>query len=292
MGSVGAGVRVVKGEEVTEYYHMGVVCSLINDDLALPLDVEMLRPGACLAGRQEGEVAAAKRLLERVLRDYGRLIDAISGDAIYLEAPFFNFCLDHKKHVLATLKDNNPALLADAEGVFTLISPVSWQQPGRVVQCWDAEDFTTNPNMAKPIRVVHTEETITCRQRIAGQWVEANGVSNQWWATTIPQALLGPRHTARAGHRRWDIDDKLFNTLVNDWHVNHCFKHDLTAILNFILTLFIAFVLVQALYHRNLKPSVRAIFSTLISITAELHASLAATHVQAPWVHPHAPRPP
>ncbi len=46
----------VDGEKVTEYYHQGAVCHLIGQDLALVLDVELLRPG-------EGEETAAKRLL-------------------------------------------------------------------------------------------------------------------------------------------------------------------------------------------------------------------------------------
>ena len=63
-----------KKRKVTEYYHRGVVCHLIGFDLALPLDVEMIRPG-------EDEVGAAKRLLERVFRDYARFFDAVVGDA-------------------------------------------------------------------------------------------------------------------------------------------------------------------------------------------------------------------
>jgi hypothetical protein len=39
-------------EEVVEYYHLGVVCHLIEHRLAVPLDVELLRPG-------EGEEMAA-----------------------------------------------------------------------------------------------------------------------------------------------------------------------------------------------------------------------------------------
>ena len=48
----------VNGETVTEYYHRGAVCHLIAQDLALVLDVELLRPG-------EGEETAAKRLLSQ-----------------------------------------------------------------------------------------------------------------------------------------------------------------------------------------------------------------------------------
>lgn len=62
--------------------------------------------------------------------------------------------------------------------------------------------------------------------------------------------------------------------LYNDWALNHCFKHDPRAIVNFVLTLFIAFVLVQSFYRRNLKPQARALFGTLIAIADELYVSL------------------
>jgi hypothetical protein len=73
----------VKGEEVVESYHRGVVFSLVGFRTAVPLDVEMLRPG-------EGELTAAQRLLPRVAKSYGRPFDAVLGDALYFNAPFFN----------------------------------------------------------------------------------------------------------------------------------------------------------------------------------------------------------
>jgi hypothetical protein len=45
---------------------------LIGQDLAIPLDVELQRPG-------EGEIPAAKRLLERVFANYRRYFDAVVG---------------------------------------------------------------------------------------------------------------------------------------------------------------------------------------------------------------------
>ena len=53
-----------------EYYHRGVVFYLAGFPIAMPLDVEMIRPG-------EDEVAAARRLLLRVLKPYGRFFDVI-----------------------------------------------------------------------------------------------------------------------------------------------------------------------------------------------------------------------
>lgn len=265
----------VKDEEVIEYYHQGVVCHLIGFDLALPLDVEMIRPG-------EGEVVAARRLLERVFAAYGRFFDAVVGDAIYLEGPLFDFCRDHGKDVVAVLKENNPALLADARAIFAMQTPVVVHEGRRTIQVWDTEGFRSSETIAVPLRVLHTEETETKRERIAGQWVTTTKTSRWFWATTLSQRRCPSTVLRQAGHGRWDIENDNFNTLRRDGALNHCFKHDAVAIVNFLLTLFIAFVLVQAFYFRNLKAPVRRIFSTLIAITDELHAELAAAKTHPP----------
>lgn len=173
---------------VTEYVHRGVVCHLIGFDLPAPIDVELLRPG-------EGEAPAAMRLLRRVFAAHPRLFDAVVADGLYLEAPFVNFCLDHNKHVVTTLKGDRRALLQDAQGLFSNMDSGLWNDPHRTVRFWDADGFTS------------------------------------------------------------------------------------TAILNFILTLFIAFLLLQTFYLRNLKPPLRHRF-TLIAITRQLYTALPATPIR------------
>ena len=102
-----------------EYYHRGVVCHLIGFELAVPLDAELIGPG-------EGEVPAAMRLLERVFRNYGRFFDGVVADALYLESPFFNFCLDRDKEIIAVLQGNHRSLFQDAEGLFREMTPKIW----------------------------------------------------------------------------------------------------------------------------------------------------------------------
>ena len=106
----------VKGEEVIEYYHRGVVFYLAGFPMAMPLDVEIIRPG-------EDEMAAAGRLLLRFLKPYGRLFDLILTDALYFEAPFLNFCTDHGKHVITVRKDEKRLLFQDAKGLFSQSDP-------------------------------------------------------------------------------------------------------------------------------------------------------------------------
>ena len=101
--------------------------------------------------------------------------------------------------------------------------------------------------------------------------------------TTLPAARLSTRLLWQIGHRRWEIENDLFHTLATYGSLDHCFKHEPTAILNFILTLFIAFVLLQSFYRGNLKPQ-RRTHLTLIGLAQELYFTLTALESFAPWL--------
>lgn len=274
---------MVKGEEVIQYYHRAVSGHLIGQEIALPLDLELVRPG-------EGETAATRRMLERVIRSYGRFFDGVVGDALYLEAPTFNFCLEHHKHVIAVLKKEDSVLLNDARGLIAQSAPVRWEVPGRQIRCWDLEGFNTFAGVSAPIRVLHTEETITRRRRVAGQWKDETTTERWYWATTVPCSVEPNRSLWKVAHGRWDIENDQFNTLSTHWSMDHCFKHDPVAIVNFILTLFIAYVLMQSFYLRNLKPPMRRKL-TLIALASELYLGVLQPADPAPWVARAGPAP-
>ena len=265
----------VDGQPVTEYYHQGVVCHLIGQSLALVLDVELLRPG-------EGEETAAKRLLERVFAHYPRFFDIVVGDALYFDAPFINFCLDRHKHVIVTAKGDQRLLLRDAQGLFCQQPPGCWvdKKARRTVRYWDEEGFTSCEGVKRSLRVLRTEETVGHRERIAGQWHETNETTMWSWATTLSKNQMSMRGLWRCGHGRWDIENDCFNTLATHWGWNHCFKHAATAIVNFLLTSFIVYALLQSFWLRNLKPALRTGL-TLIGLARELDRGLVGC--PAPW---------
>jgi len=265
----------VQGEDIVEYYHQGVVCHLIGHQLAVPLDVELLRPG-------EGEETAAKRLLARVFTNYPRYFDVVCGDALYFDAPFINFCLDHHKHAVVVVKGDQRLLLQDAQGIFAQKPAQVWQECRRTVQYWDADGFTTAEGVKQPLRVVHTVETERRRERIAGAWRVKEETSVWYWAATVPQRQLSTRLLWQAGHQRWDVENDCFNTLSMHWGLDHCFKHAPAAIVNFVLTLFLAYVLLQCFWLRNVKVPLRKRIGTLLGLAEELRRSLGAA-VRAPW---------
>lgn len=265
----------VNGEEVVEYYHQGVVCHLIEHSLAVPLDVELLRPG-------EGEETATKRLLDRVFANYARYFDVVCGDALYFDAPFINFCLDHHKHAVVVVKGEHRLLLQDAQGLFSQQPAQIGQDGHRTVQYWDAEGFTTAEGVKQPLRVVHTVETVRRRERVAGTWREKEETSSWYWAATLSKRQLSTRRVWQAGHGRWDVENDCFNTLSMHWGLDHCFKHGAKAIVNFVLTLFLVYVLLQCFWQRNVKAALRKKIKTLLGLADELRRSLGA-FVPAPW---------
>ena len=244
----------VKGESVTEYYHQAAVCQLIGQDLALVLDLELLRPG-------EGEETAAKRLLERVFANYPRFFDIVVADALYLDAPFINFCRDRHKHVIVTAKGDHRLLLQDARGLFAALEPGRFgDRRGNVrrdVRYWDEEGFTSCEGVKEPLRVLRTEETVRRRERIGGEWVETEETTTWSWATTLTKGQFSTRGLWLSGHDRWDIENNGFNVLSTHWGLDHCFKHTAAAIVNFLLTAFIVYAILQSFWQRDLKPASR-----------------------------------
>jgi len=206
----------------------------------------------------------------------------VCGDALYFDAPFINFCREHGKHARVVVKGEQRLLLQDAQGLFAQQPAQTWQERRGTVQYWDAEGFTTCEGVKQPLRVVHTVETARRRERVAGAWREKEETAVWYWATTLTRRQLSTRRVWQAGHGRWDVENDCFNTLSMHWGLDHCFKHDPAAIVNFVLTLFLVYVLLQCFWQRNLKAPLRAAIGTLLGLGEEMRRSLGA-EVRAPW---------
>jgi hypothetical protein len=252
----------------TQYYHRHVTALLLAGEYPIFLDAEPLRAG-------EDEVAAALRLLERLLEHYPRAFDVVLGDALYTDVRLYKFLLSRGKDVMTVLKGNHPDLLADARGLMQIHQPQVSTHGTTTRQLWDFEGLSTWPQLQKPIRVVCSVETTRQRRQKDHQW--ETSVSQWLWATTCSRHRLATAGAASLGHRRWDIENEGFNETVNRWHADHLYKHHPTAIQVFWLLTMLAFNLFYTFVHRNLKPEYRRRHSALHvarSIAAELYHAL------------------
>jgi len=248
--------RTIKTErgDRTQYYHRQVTLLLVpgapprRPPLRLLLDQEPQRAG-------EDEVAAALRLLGRVIPAYPRAFDLVLADGLYATAPFFNFLLAHRKHALAVLKDERRNLFQDVAGLFDYVPPQPGSYGSRQCLWWDFPDRTSWPQVDAPVRVVRSLETYSVRRQLDGTRCS---LSSEWiWVTTLPLQQVPTARVVVLGHQRWDIENHGFNELVNGWHADHVFKHEPQAMECFLLMAFLAVNIFQAFFSLNLKPQLR-----------------------------------
>lgn len=237
-----------------QYYHRQVVLMLVAGErtgkpaLRLLLDLEPQRLG-------EDEVAAALRLLERVLARYPRAFDVVLADGLYAQAPFFNFLLGRRKHALVVLKDPRRDLYQDAFGVFQLVAPQTGQFRSRDCQWQDVKDLRSWPQVQVPVRVVRSQERYSQRCQLTQQRVT---LSTEWiWVTTLAAIQASTARIVQLGHQRWDIENYGFNEIVTHWNCDHVYRHQPNAIVAFLLTAFLAYNLFHAFLLLNLKPQRR-----------------------------------
>jgi hypothetical protein len=237
-----------------QYYHRQVTLLLVTgappgrQPLRMPLDHEPQLP-------KEDEVATATRLLERVLERYPHAFDLVLADALYNQAPFFNFLLEHRKHALVVLKDERRNIYQDAAGLFDSVPPVQGTFRSRNCLWWDFPDLVSWPEVKAPLRVIRSLETYSVRRQLDKK--DEPQTSDWVWVTTLPAAQVPVERAVGFGHQRWDIENHGFNELVNGWHADHVLKHDAAAIECFLLMTFLAFILFHAFLYLNVKPSLR-----------------------------------
>jgi len=262
----------------TEYYHRVAVCFLIDCLIPLLLDVEMVRPG-------EGELAAGRRLLRRVLKNHPRLFDVVSADALYGDKEFLQMILKARKRFVVTLKDDRRDAYDEADRLRKLVEPATWGDRDRKCRVWDIPDI--RPWWKAPgvrLRVVWSDEKVRQpapgrRRRGESAWVDSTWV----WLTDIPSSLGPARLIWRFGHRRWHIENRCFHEGVREWGFDHCFHHHPNAICAFLMTMSVAMILVHTFLKRNLKEALRKLY-TIATLRADFLGDFGRGFSWAEWV--------
>jgi hypothetical protein len=245
-----------KDRDVTQYYHRVVVAQWIGVTPPGILDIERVRPG-------EGEVVAARRLWGRIVKDYGRLVDVVSCDAIYLEAPFLKDVLAAKKHFVVVLKQENRGLYQDAQQLRALKEPQVISVERKISRIWDLEGLTSFTTLGSPVRVVWAEEKKTVTRVIGGKKQEITEDSTWVWVTDLSSREASAQEIQRWGHERWDIENRGFNELSQHWDLDHSFMHDPVAIEVLLLALALAFLTTYLFFERNLKDGSKRFLTRL-----------------------------
>jgi hypothetical protein len=238
-----------------QYYHRIVVVAVVSTPFPIPLGVRFQKNG-------EGEVACALALLQDLTVQLGpRFIDVLVGDALYLQAPFVKEVERLGLDWVFTLKENQPALLREAEEL-TQGAPTGTQtDPDREIQYWHLPEVDW-PVADHLVRVVKTVRIETRRRvaltekdapRRAKGKTTAIQESTNFYATNFELGSIPPLFIHQCGRSRWRIDTEVFQTITTDCHLKHPAVHQTTALVVLTMIRFLAYTLSMVFYCRQIR---------------------------------------
>jgi hypothetical protein len=245
----------VNGELRTDiqYYHRIVVVAVVSTPFPIPLGLRFQKNG-------EGEVACALALLQDLTGQLGRrFLDVLVGDALYLQAPFVQ---EVERLGLAwafTLKENQPALLREAEEL-TAPSPTGvGTEPGREIQYWHLPevDWPVANRFVRVVKTVRTESRrpVAFTEKDAPRAKGRTPVTRQstnFYATNFELGSVTPLFIHQLGRSRWRIDTEVFQTITTDCHLKHPAVHQTTALVVLTMIRFLAYTLSLVFYCRQI----------------------------------------
>jgi hypothetical protein len=249
--------QVTVGNEVrTQYYHRYVVALLLGKQLEVVLDFEPVLSADVRRERgqkdvtgHEGELSAAKRLVQRLRTTYGGWLDVIVGDALYANGPFLTLARQCGYGAIVVVKkeDNEPLREALALWGNEPAHQVVYDDDKKErVELWDCPEIETLSTYPDKIRVVRA---VVHKQRSDG---DAGKPTTWCFAATGKAARMNLHRVSLAGRGRWHIENTGFYQWANYWRFSHVFTHGKDALPALFYIFFLAFNLLQLFVYRQL----------------------------------------
>ena len=251
-------VRKVKGkqrtgelEEVEQDYHRYVVALLLGPVMDVVLGIEPVlneearRDIAPQHIGHEGELTAARRLIDSLHDTYGGFIDAFVMDALYANGPVMTQLTDYGYGGFLVLKKEKDEPFKEALTLWQLQGPCETYEDAdrkEQVQFWDVDDIETLDTYKGKVRAVRALVT------------KPGEDPSTWCFAIIGQRArrLSRRAALQIIRSRWHIENTAFNQWVQHWNLAHVFRHTQNALMSVLLLWTLAFNLLQLFIYRRL----------------------------------------
>ena len=239
-------------EEVKQYYHRYVVAMLLGPVLDVVLAIEPVlheEARSDTAGEHaghEGELTAARRLLDSLYQTYGGFIEAIVVDALYANGRWMTQLDAYGYGGFIVLKKENNEPLKEALALWQGQKSCEHSDDAdskEHIEFWDADEIDTLHTYQGRVRVIRA--AITKPDKEPTSWC---------FAIIGQRARKVSRRTAlKIVRARWHLEDTAFNQWVQHWNFAHVFRHTANALLAVLLLWTLAFNLLQLFIYRRLK---------------------------------------
>lgn len=250
------------GTKVRRYYHKVLEAKLVlSEKVVVSLDTEFIENEKEDISKQDCEIAAAKRLLKRVAKDYPRLPVCIQGDNLYEVEPLMKICRRKEWKYLFTHKGTRQKLLEES---------YEWIREG---------------NGSSQVRGIGKEkgdgEYINHIEETAGKEETANLFCYTYkteegqtvtfrWMTNIELTEKNLEEMVDGARGRWKIENEGFNNQKNGiYDIEHLNSRNSNAMKNHYLLTQVADIIMQIYLawnplRKEIKQSIKNTSSRLL----------------------------
>ena len=257
------------GEVTYQYFHKALEAKiLLGPGLLLSVATEFIENEDANVTKQDCEINAGIRLLDKIKKAFPRLDIVIVGDALYCTMPFMKAVTDKGWHYIFRVKEGRQGkLFEDFEDLITQIGnderlyDICENEKGVGLFVNHVEQVTNKSEVCNMYRYISTGET-----------------TRQFdWVTDIEMTKKNLRKMIRAGKDRWKIENNGFNTQKNGiYHLEHHCSLDWNAMKNHYVIIQISHILMQLymeydhvvnMLKEGMKHTAADLLSSLISRT-------------------------
>jgi hypothetical protein len=252
--------RKVDGElrECLPYYHRISAVTLVSTPFPVFLGIRFQQAG-------ETEVACSLELLRQLNEQLGqRFFDVLVADAIYLQTPFVAAIESLGLDWVINLKDNQPALLAEADRLTAVPAACQWSAGIEDFSLWHlpAVDWPVANRRVRVVKTIRVQRIKRVKIKKPGELRDKQKEqvaleSTNFYASNVELGSIPPQFIHQLGRSRWTIDANAFQTLTTDSHLKQPSVHQDVALVVLTMIRVLAYTLTTAFYHRQVRSHCR-----------------------------------
>ena len=193
---------------------------ILGAEPALPKDVtEDEEPG------HEGEVTAARRLIENMTALYGsHFFDVLTTDAYYTTMPFVLFVDYLDKYLVSRVKREDTTLYQEIDILSGMVEPIYVDDREERVECWiyEVPELQASLDWDVPTRgfkITEKEYKIESGEKV---YIKEGTFLCM---TTLPVEMADADTVRQIVHARWGIENNAIKDLKDNWYMTHNFHH-------------------------------------------------------------------
>ncbi|MBQ8038885.1 MAG: transposase family protein [Lachnospiraceae bacterium] len=258
--------KLEDGKTVKMYYHKVLEAKIVlSDNVVISVGTEFIENENEDVSKQDCELNAAKRLMEKIKKDYPRLPICIQGDALYTTESIMQISREYHWEYLLTQKDGRQKVLDESfewikSGNGTETQSGLCEEKGTACYANHVEEVAGKKEVMNVFEYEYeTRDKQRKKHTTRFRWV----CSMELTKRNIEELIL-------AGRGRWKIENEGFNNQKNGlYRIEHLNSHNSNAMKNHYLLTQIADILMQLYlawnpYIRELKQTIKNTSSWLL----------------------------